>query len=182
MYEKVIVERILQTYKEQGLERPNQFGFRKGKGADDVFIHLRNAVKYNDKKYTLVIFVDIEGAFDNIWWPAVLARVADTNYSSRIFNIVRNYFKHRKVTIESVSKQYSRRMQKGCLQGSIIGPAAWVWCMDVLLKEIQENVSGEHAGTIAYADNLVCVIKGDTRLALEDHARRVMEIIVNFTN
>ena len=40
----------------------DQFRFRKGKGADDAFIRLRRSVQFNDKKDTIVLFVDIEGA------------------------------------------------------------------------------------------------------------------------
>lgn len=73
IYEKITVQRLQCTYKEQGLESPNQFGFRRGKSTDDAFIRLRRAVKHSDKKYTIVLFVDIEGdnIFDNIWWTAV---------------------------------------------------------------------------------------------------------------
>ena len=138
-YEKIIVRRLQHAYREQGLENPNQLGFRKGKGADDAFIKLKRAVKHSNRKYVIVLFVDIEGTFDNICWPAVLTRITNANCSSRIINVVKDYFKNRKVTIECIGKKYSRRMQKGCPQGSIIGPAAWVWCMDALLNEMHRN-------------------------------------------
>lgn len=51
--------------------------------------------KFNDKKYTIVLFVDIEGAFDNNWWSAVLARIVEANCSTSIFNIIKSNFKHR---------------------------------------------------------------------------------------
>ena len=75
IFEKIIVERINETYKEAGLESPDQFGFKKGKGTDDAFLSLRQVIKFTDKKYVITIFVDIEGAFDNLWLPAILARL-----------------------------------------------------------------------------------------------------------
>ena len=44
IYEKVIVNRIQETYKEAGLESPDQFGFKKGKMTDDAFVSLRRAI------------------------------------------------------------------------------------------------------------------------------------------
>ena len=60
-------------------------------------------------------------------------------------------------------KVYTRKMEKGCPQDSIIGPTAWVWCMDVVLNDLRENVASVCAEFIAYADDLACVIKVNTR-------------------
>ena len=123
---KIIVERINETYKEAGLESPDQFGFKKGKGTDDAFLSLRQAIKFTDKKYVITIFVDIEGAFDNLLWPAILARLVRAKCSTHILKVVKSYFKNRKVIVQNKMKTYARKMQKGYPQGSIMGPAAWV--------------------------------------------------------
>lgn len=73
IFEKIIVNSIQETYKDAGLESSDQFGFKKRKGTDDAFLSLRRAIKFTEKKYVITIFVDIEGAFDNLWWPAILA-------------------------------------------------------------------------------------------------------------
>lgn len=177
VYEKVIVQRIQKMYEEQGLESSKQFGFKKGKGADDAFLNLKETILSNDQRYAVALFVDIEGAFDNLWWPAVLTRVIDANCSTHMLSIVKNYFKHRKVIIGHMSKKYNRKMEKGCPQGSILGPAAWVWCMDALLKELETSIPEEHVGITAYADDLACVIKGNTRVEITRQADKVMEII-----
>ena len=45
IYEKVVVNRIQETYKEARLESSDQFGFKKDKKTDDTFISLRRAIK-----------------------------------------------------------------------------------------------------------------------------------------
>ena len=62
--------------------------------------------------YAIMLFVDIEEAFDNIWWPAVLARVVEAKSSSHIINVIKSYFKHRKVKIEYMSETYVRKRQR----------------------------------------------------------------------
>ena len=158
-YERIVANRIQLVYKEAGLESPDRFGFSKGKGVDDAFIRLRRAIKFNDQKYTITIFIDIEGAFDNLWWPAILSRLTKANCSSHMLNVIKSYFTDRKTIVQNKMKKYVRKMKKGCPQGSIIGPAAWVWCMDTLLNELRENFTPECAKFIAYTDDLACVVK-----------------------
>ena len=110
------------------------------------------------------------------------ARITNANCSSRIIYVVKDYFKNRKVTIEYMGKKYPRRMQKGCPQGSIIGPAAWVWCMDALLNVMQWEQTEHCVETIAYTDDLTCVIREGSRLALETSARKAIEILNKWCN
>ena len=181
-YERIIVNRIQLAYNEAGLESPDQFGFRKGKGVDDAFLRLRRAIKFNDQKYTIAIFIDIEGAFDNLWWPAILLRLAKANCSSHMLNVIKSYFTDRKCIVQNKRKKYVRKMKKGCPQGSIIGPAAWVWCMDTLLNELRESFSPECAEFVAYADDLACVVKGNTRVELHTHSEKIVEILNKWCN
>ena len=177
LYEKIIVNRIQATYKDAGLESPNQFGFKKGKGTHDAFLSLRRAIQFSDKKYIIAIFIDIEGAFDNLWWPAILARLVSAGCSTHILKVAKSYFKCRKVLVQNKMKTYSRHMEKGCPQGSIIGPAAWIWTMDVVLNKLTENIPSEYGEFVAYADDLAWVMKGDTRSEILTYSERVIEIL-----
>jgi len=76
-----------------------------------------------------MIFFDIAGVFD-LWWPAILRRIMKTNCSSQIFDILRDYFNKRLMLLTSNFDKVTKKMTKGCPQGSIIGPLAWNWCMD----------------------------------------------------
>ena len=125
----------------------------------------------------MALFVDIEGAFDHIWWPAIVKRTTDANCSSHIVGIVKKYFKRRKVFIENNSRKYMRKMEKRCPQGSILGPSACVWCMDALLKDLEMDIPEEQVEITAYADDLACVVKGDTRIEITKNATKAIEII-----
>ena len=52
--------------------------------------------------------------------------------------------------------------------------------MDVVLNDLRENVPPECAEFIAYADDLACVIKGNTRSELPTHSEKVMNILVKW--
>ena len=180
IYEKIIVNRIQATYKDAGLESPNQYGFKKGKGTDDAFVNVRRAIQFTDKKYIIAIFIDIEGAFDNLWWPAILARLVSAGCSTHILKVAKSYFKCRKVLVQNKMETFSRYMEKGCPQGSIIGPAAWIWTMDVVLNKLTESIPSECGEFIAYADDLACIVKGDTRSEILTYSERVIEILTTW--
>ena len=177
VYERIIEDRIQVIYKNAGLENPDQFRFRRGKSPDDALKRLRRAIKFNEQKYVLTIFVDIEGAFDNLWWAAILSKLVNANCSTYILNVIKSYFKNRKAIVQNKMKKYVKKVEKLCPQVSIIGLAAWVLCMDILLNELRENFPSECAAFIVYADDLACVVKGNTRMELHIHDEKIMAIL-----
>ena len=96
--------------------------------------------------------------------------------------MIKSYFKNRKIVVKNKMKEYTRIMEKGCPQGSIIGPAAWVWCMDVVLNDLRKEIPPEFADFIAYADDLACVVKGNTRTELNTNSERIIEILSGWCN
>lgn len=76
-----------------------QYGFRKKKSTEDAFIYLWKGIENTRKKYVVVLFIDIEGAFDNLWWQAILARIRKSNCNSILFEILKDYFRERKTAV-----------------------------------------------------------------------------------
>ena len=54
--------------------------------------------------------------------------------------------------------------------------------MDMLLNELRENFPSECAEFIAYADDLACVVKGNTKMELHTHAEKIMGILTKWCN
>ena len=119
---------------------------------------------------------------DNLWWPAILARLASASCSTHSLNVSKSYFRNRKVMVRNKMKEYTRKMEKGCPQISIIGPVAWVWCMDAILIDLRRNVPSECAHFIAYADDLAWAVKCNTRSELFTHSEQIMEILMVWCN
>lgn len=66
VYERIIVDRLQLQYKEQKMESQRQCGFRKKRSTEDAFLYLRSDVENTKRKYVVILFIDIEGAFDNL--------------------------------------------------------------------------------------------------------------------
>lgn len=176
VYERIIMTRIMMNYKESKLDSTHQFGFKPGLSTEDAFLRFRDGV-VSDRRYVAALFVDIEGAFDNLWWEAIISRLLRAGCSSCLVDVVRSYLQKREMTISSQFNKISRYMERGCPQGSIIGPIAWNLCMDVLLEALNNEFPADVAEAIAYADDLVIIIKGNSRVELERIGGRAVEML-----
>lgn len=72
-----------------------QYCFRKGLGAENAILKVKDHILRNDNKYVLDIFIDIEGAFDGIWWPSAIAKLKNLKAPKNIINVIRRYFSDR---------------------------------------------------------------------------------------
>jgi len=114
LFERIVVNRIQSLYIEGNLESNLQFGFKPGRGTDDALRRIITTIRNCDSKYAVTIFFDIVGAFDNLWWPAVLRKVMKTNCSSQLFNILQDYFNKRLMILTSSHDRVAKEMTKGC--------------------------------------------------------------------
>lgn len=88
---------------------------------------------------------------------------------------MRNY-KDRRLTVTTRHQVVRRNMGKDCPQGSIIGPIVWNMVMDKLLKNQVESCD-----YMAYADDLLVLIHGNSRKKIELKALQVFIEINSWT-
>jgi len=130
----LLTEFLQELYNSEGLDNDTQYGFKTGRTTDDAVYRVVTLIKSCELKYAIVIFFDIAGAFDNLWWPGILNRITKTKCSSQLFEILNQYFSNRLMILLARHDKVTKQMTKGCPQGSIIGPLAWNWVMDDLLN------------------------------------------------
>ncbi|XP_017795357.1 PREDICTED: odorant receptor 13a-like [Habropoda laboriosa] len=120
---------------------------------------IQEEIAFTNKKYVLALFVDTVGAFDHLG-----GRRLKRGWKRII--VIRT--KHQKI---------SHRVQRGCPQGSILGPDAWNWCLEQFLGQISNTVEADNVQVLAYADDILFVIKGNSRVELEWHGSIVMTML-----
>lgn len=181
-FEKLIVERVDRAYKAECLDSKTQFGFKRGLSAEDALDTTLGSIVSTTTNYVLVIFVDIQGAFDNIWWPAVLRRVSGVScVDSGCARVIESYFSDRIAYVESMNRCERKNVSivRGCPQGSIIGPYAWRWCMDELLNEAAQKWE-ENVQWVAYADDIAIVVGEQSRAKLECIANACSKLLIQW--
>ncbi len=98
--EKLINGRILRCINKSGGLSSKQYGFRKGKSTEDAVCQLVDTVQNCESKYAIGLFLDISGAFDNLWWPSIMAALKKRGCPPNICNLVSNYLSERVARIK----------------------------------------------------------------------------------
>ncbi|KAJ2940789.1 hypothetical protein O0L34_g14906 [Tuta absoluta] len=169
--EKIMIRRI--KWHVLPKANPRQYGFVPQRCTEDSLYDLVQYIKDNLKKklINIVISLDIEGAFDSAWWPAIQCRLQEKSCPLNLRKLVGSYFEERKVRVRYMDREHVENTTKGCVQGSIGGPTFWNLLLDPLLDELeQRNVYCQ-----AFADDVVLVFTGTNVPSIQEHANSVLD-------
>ncbi|GBM26655.1 hypothetical protein AVEN_15461-1 [Araneus ventricosus] len=149
------------------------------KCTEDVLMRLFEIILNGKKRklFTTLVFLDIKGAFDNAWWPAILSPFRSANIPSNLFSVISSFLKERTATssLDHCSKE--RPLQKGYPQGSVSGPLLWNIIINNLLDKDSTFSCSE---TIAFADDLLPCFQGKTLQDINREAQRILDFVLNW--
>lgn len=177
LFESLLKERLARTAMAPGRLSDRQFGFTPGRSAEDAIVELRRMVAASQETYTVAMLFDISGAFDNVWWPLVLQNLRERECPANVFETICSYFENRKVKITWGREEVSKQATRGCPQGSVLGPACWNLMFDGLLRILEVETPDSF---VAYADDLLVLVKGGSRREIEERGQRVVNVIVQW--
>lgn len=138
----------------------NQYGFVKRRSTTDAVLQVVRFVKNAGGKYVAAILFDVEGAFDSLWWQALLMRLRKLECPMNLYNLLVDYLNESIVAVCSSGNRYEACSTRGCPQGSVLGPVLWNFTYDILLEAL--NV-GHERKVVAYADDLIVLESGNSR-------------------
>lgn len=131
---KILERLILQHLKGViGQLSPDQFGGRKGQSTTDAINQLITSATDASAKYFVVLLYDVAGAFDNLWWPAIMHELKTLNCPRNIYNLILSFLEGRSVFYSLPGKRVRRTIKRGCAQGSVLGLPLWninMFCSD----------------------------------------------------
>lgn len=168
--ERVMIERLDNVFNHKDLCSGRQFGFKRERSTEDAIVTLREIVDSATEKYVLAILFDISGAFDNVWWPLVLDNLRRRNCPRNLYLLMQDYLSNRNVKIIESAGEVHKVVSKGCPQGSVLGPCLW----NLIFDELINLISTWGCEPIAYADDLVVLIQGRSRLDLQQKAQDIV--------
>lgn len=110
-----------------------------------------------------------------MWWPSVLRRLRVFIPGSPYTRILESYLSDRSIYFSQGGKCFSRIVNRGCPQGSVLGPFLWNLLLDELLLEL----SVMPGLSLAYADDLAILVRAGSRkeleASLEQYASKIEE-------
>ncbi|GFX41451.1 retrovirus-related Pol polyprotein from type-1 retrotransposable element R1 [Trichonephila clavipes] len=95
--EKLFVNRISWYLRRGDFLSSDQYGFTPHKSTEDALLRLNEIVKRGKKKHlhSILISLDIKGAFDNAWWPYILNLLKKAEIPINIFSLVADFLNDR---------------------------------------------------------------------------------------
>ena len=75
----------------------NQYGFIPHSSTVDAAMTVKQyALSHiQQKKYVIMVSLDVQGAFDAAWWPGILCNLRALNCPRNVYNLARSYFSER---------------------------------------------------------------------------------------
>ena len=126
------------------------------------------------------IFVDIEGAFNNLWWPSLFEELRKMRCPRDLYRCFQDYFRKRRVTYNDGKVNITRSLTKGCPQGSVCGPILWDISFEPVLRALLEC---EHISShAAYADDIALIISAESRRELEFKGTEILRLLYQECN
>lgn len=177
-----ILERLLRNslagvIQHQQHASDRQYGYRAGRSTEDAIAEVRRIVESTNKSMTLGLLFDVTGAFDHLRWSSITRELQKRGTSTDLLALVSSYLRDRKVTIIDNYQKATKTIHRGCPQGSILGPDFWNICLDALLN----NLTNQEADVVAYADDLIVLVHGNSRHELETNGQKYANIIIQWT-
>ncbi|UYV72729.1 hypothetical protein LAZ67_10000422 [Cordylochernes scorpioides] len=135
----------------------SQFGFRWGKSCEEALRKVKDILHKSRlaNNHSIVISMDIEGAFDNASWDIIRESLKEKEVPPYLRTMIHSYLCSRKVSSDTSPQSLIDPLQitRGCPQGSNSGPLFWILYMDPIFSILKD----ENVHTIAYADDLLLI-------------------------
>jgi ribonuclease HI len=176
--EKLLIDRINYHLYSKGLLNENQYGFRPQKSTVDAAMAVKQFAEFHLLRKNVVILtsLDVQGAFDSAWWPALLNNLRNVQCPRNLYNLTRNYFSDRVAILCANTYKKERTVTKGCPQGSCCSPGLW----NVLFNTLLNLEFTTHTTAIAFADDLAILTYGETNAEAEAYTNSELAKIENW--
>lgn len=175
-----VFERILLTHLQKYIKpREEQHAFRHGHSTTTQLVKLTDdlVTKYNNKNHTAAIFLDMEKAFDRVWYQGLIYKLhtmSDT--PTHLVKIIQSFLTDRKFQIKIENHTSStRNISAGVPQGSCLSPLLYSHYINDMPKE-------EHVTTSLFADDTMFYSSYPTQIIAIIRLQRQVDKTVKWLN
>lgn len=140
LLEKIINKRLIWYLEKMKLLDINQLGFRIGKSTLDSITALVSEIQraFENNKYHITIFLDLEKAFDSCWKQHVLKQIKNFNICGCLPVYIKNFLYNRTIKVrtnKTLSDPYN--LQMGIPQGSALSATLFLIAVNSIVNNIK---------------------------------------------
>ena len=73
---------------------------------------------FRSGEVTVLVSLDVEGAFNSAWWPSILKGLRDCGCPRNLQNLTKSYLSKRLAVLQTNNTRIEAEITKGCPQGS----------------------------------------------------------------
>jgi len=168
------LEKLLDRHIRDGVlvEKPlhqNQFVHRAGMSTETALFQVvhRMEKSLNHREIALGAFLDIEGAFDNTSFNAIITAARERGLEETCCRWVRSMLESRLVHASLMGSSLTAKVIGGCLQGGVLSPLLWNLLVDRLLAVTNDL----GFSTFGYVDDIIIIVQGKFAHCQGDYAR-----------
>ena len=157
---EVLINRINNHVFTKEYINKNQYGFMPQRSMTDAALAVKKYVQegFRSGEVTVLVSLDVEGAFNSAWWPSILKGLRDCGCPRNSQNLTKRYLSKRLAILQTNNTRIEAEITKGCPQGSCAGPGLWNIQYNSLLNMGYTN----RTKTFAFADDLIFLTRGRT--------------------
>jgi len=113
--EKTLIYRIMHHVHMNNLLKHNQFGFTPKKSTTDAAMTVKEFIEEGLRKglITILVRLDVKGAFDAAWWPSILTALKDFNCPRNLYYLTKSCFSHKTAVMSTNTFQVQRAVRDG---------------------------------------------------------------------
>ena len=139
VFERIVAEVICSHLDDNHLLSDQQFGFRPGRSTSDLLLLLSRDWQdaLDDSLDTIVVALDIAGAFDRVWHAGLLEKLRAKGIQGDLLLLLGDYLQGRTLQVV-INGQASIALpvEASVPQGSVLGPVLWNLYVDDLLQQL----------------------------------------------
>ena len=156
----------------------NQHAFRKGRSTESALSDTVDILESEvlRKGVAIGVFLDIEGAFDNLLPGGIIRSLQTRNTPQFLLSWFQNYLVTRNVQVDHKGVLANRRLVKGTPQGGVLSPVLWNLAFD----EVLSLVEGTSIKACGYADDLALIGRGPDPKTILHNMQQVLNSVTNW--
>jgi len=113
--EKLMINRINHHIHTNEYINKNQHGFRPQTSTIDAVMALKDYIEegFRSGEVTVLVSLDVEGAFNSAWWPSILKSLNDSGCPRNLQNLMKSYLSKRLAMLQINNIKIEAEMTRG---------------------------------------------------------------------